>query len=150
MSKVFKYKKYEGIVEFDWERNIWWGKILFIDDLVIFETVKPEHVQAEFESAVDDYVATCAKVGKSPQKPPSGLFNVRLPRDLHREAIILAGEKNCSLNEVIVMAVSQHLNGDQSSQPSLQINVINKSAEPFTVQTQPAGAPSWGAPVIVH
>jgi predicted HicB family RNase H-like nuclease len=39
---------------------------------------------------VDDYVATCAKIGKTPQKPYSGQIMVRVDPQVHANAAIAA------------------------------------------------------------
>jgi predicted HicB family RNase H-like nuclease len=62
-----KYKDYEGTAELDMARGVCRGKALFIDDLVTYEAAPPSNLQSEFEAAVDDYLETCAVVGKEPQ-----------------------------------------------------------------------------------
>ncbi len=59
---ILKYKNYEGTAERDLERSVCRGKILFIDDLVTYEAQFSAQLQAEFEAAVDDYLATCAEL----------------------------------------------------------------------------------------
>lgn len=86
--EILKYKGYEGTAELDMSRKICRGKILFIKDLVTYESCSPADLQKEFESAVDDYLETCASLGKEPDKPFKGLFNVRVSPNLHRAAAI--------------------------------------------------------------
>ena len=71
-----KYKDYLGSVEFDGARMTLRGKLLFITDLVTFETVSVPEIQKEFEAAVDDYLQTCAALGREPHKTFSDIFNV--------------------------------------------------------------------------
>ncbi|MCO5119186.1 MAG: type II toxin-antitoxin system HicB family antitoxin [Burkholderiaceae bacterium] len=85
------------------------GRILFIDDLVTYEANTPDLLQKEFEAAVDDYVETCAQVGKAPQRPFKGLFNVRVPPALHRAAALRAARDGVALNEVVVKALTMYL-----------------------------------------
>lgn len=49
------------------QRGVWRGKILLISDLITFEAAQILDLQHEFEAAVDDYIATCAILGRSPQ-----------------------------------------------------------------------------------
>jgi predicted HicB family RNase H-like nuclease len=102
---ILKYKQYEGTAELDIARQVCRGKILFIDDLVTYEAATPSGLQAEFEAAVEDYLDTCAELGREPQKPLKGLFNVRIPPALHKAAVIRATEDNVSLNDVVVRAL---------------------------------------------
>ena len=107
---LLQYNGYEGTAELDMARRVCRGRILFIDDLVTYEAKTPQQLRQEFESAVDDYLETCAQVGKEPQRPFKGLFNVRVPPVLHRAAAIRAACDSVALNEVVVQALTAYLN----------------------------------------
>lgn len=77
--EIISHKEYQGTAELDMSRGICRGKILFIDDLVTYEGESPRDLQRELAAAVDDYVATCAMLGKEPQRPCRGSFSVRAP-----------------------------------------------------------------------
>ena len=106
---ILKYKGYEGTAELDVSRGVCRGKILFISDLVTYETKFPAKFQKEFERAVDDYLETCLALGREPVKPFKGLFNVRVSPDLHRAAALRAVENGIALNEVVVKALDAFL-----------------------------------------
>ncbi len=53
------------------------------------------------KEAIDDYLETCARVGKQPNKPYSGQFRLRLSPDLHARVAIAAESKGKSLNTLI-------------------------------------------------
>ena len=108
---ILKYKDYEGTAELDVSRGICRGKILFIDDLVTYESKIPAKLQKEFEAAVDDYLVACAAVGKEPQRPLRGLFNVRIAPALHRAATLRAVADRVSLNEIVGRALDAFVNG---------------------------------------
>jgi predicted HicB family RNase H-like nuclease len=108
---LLKYKDYEGTAELDMARRVCRGRILFIDDVVTYEAASPQFLQQEFEAAVDDYLKTCVRVGKKPQRPFKGLFNVRVPAQLHRSAALRATRDGVSLNEVVVSALTSYLQG---------------------------------------
>lgn len=107
---ILKYKDYEGTAELDMARRVCRGKILFIDDLVTYETESPAELQREFEAAVDDYIDTCTSLGREPQKPLKGQFNVRIPPTLHKGAVLRALADGVSLNDVVVRAVDAFVN----------------------------------------
>lgn len=107
---ILKYKEYEGTAELDMTRGVCRGKLLFIDDLVTYEAASPAELQREFEAAVDDYIETCATLGKEPQKPLKGQFNVRIPPALHKAATLRALADNISLNDVVVRAMDAFVN----------------------------------------
>lgn len=106
---LLQYKGYEGTAELDMTRQVCRGRILFIDDLATYEAKTPALLQKEFEAAVDDYIETCAQVGKAPQRPFKGLFNVRVPPALHRAAALRAAREGVALNEVVVNALTVYL-----------------------------------------
>lgn len=114
---LLHYNGYEGTAEVDVARRVCRGRILFIDDLVTYESRTPERLQSEFEAAVDDYIDTCRKLGKEPQRPFKGLFNVRVPSALHRAAAVRATQDGVTLNEVMVQALSAYLSNHALSEP---------------------------------
>jgi predicted HicB family RNase H-like nuclease len=51
-----------------------------------------------FHEAVGDYVETCAKIGKEPQKPYSGRVIFRVDPEVHRKAALTTELSGKSLN----------------------------------------------------
>ncbi len=80
------YKGYSARIDYDDEDGIFFGKIAGIRDGVGFHADTVADLRKAFHEAVDDYVATCAKVGKSPQKPYSGQIMVRVAPEVHAAA----------------------------------------------------------------
>ncbi|MES2298833.1 MAG: type II toxin-antitoxin system HicB family antitoxin [Pseudomonadota bacterium] len=106
---ILKYKGYEGSADIDMARHVCRGKILFISDVVTYEAASPAALQMEFEAAVDDYLATCKQLDRAAQKPLKGQFNVRVPPELHKAAVLRAMADSVSLNEVVVNAIGAYL-----------------------------------------
>lgn len=107
---ILKYNDYEGTAELDMTRGVCRGKVLFISDVVTYESALPVSLQKEFEAAVDDYIETCAALGRNPQKPLKGQFNVRVPPALHKAATLRALADDVSLNDVVVKALDAYVN----------------------------------------
>lgn len=61
-----------------------------IDDLVDFCSETPKDIESEFQKIVDNYLAFCEEIGKEPQKEYRGMFNVRIPLELHRKLSLAA------------------------------------------------------------
>ena len=101
MSSLFKYGDFLGSVQYSVEDDIFFGKVLGIDDLVTFEGSSVRELKKAFKASVDDYIDFCRKQGRSPQKTYKGTFNVRIPVDLHKKAAVVAEEKGISLNELV-------------------------------------------------
>lgn len=106
---TLSYKGFEGTTELDMARGLCHGKLLFINDLVTYEAKSPADLQKEFEAAVDDYIETCNAVGKEPQRPFKGLFNVRIAPELHRDAVLRATKDGVFLNDIVNVALQQYL-----------------------------------------
>lgn len=112
MSKreVFKYKGYIGSLEFSVEDKCLFGKIEMINDLITYEAQTISDLEFEFQTSVDDYLVTCNEVGKDPDRPCSGSFNIRIGAELHRTACVVSIERGISLNELVKTAVTVFVN----------------------------------------
>jgi predicted HicB family RNase H-like nuclease len=99
MNNVMTYKGYSARVEYDDEDGILFGQVAGIRDGVGFHADNVEELRAAFHEAVDDYLETCAKVGKEPQKPYSGKMMFRVSPDVHRRAALAAELSGKSLNQ---------------------------------------------------
>lgn len=141
---ILKYKEYEGSAELDMQRGMCRGKILFIDDLVTYEADSPRGLRQEFEAAVDDYVSTCEALGKEPQRPFRGLFNVRVPPELHRAAALRATSDAVSLNDVIVRALDCFLNVRADVNHNIKITLDSSAVRVQTVRAVASGKAEWG------
>jgi predicted HicB family RNase H-like nuclease len=107
---ILKYKDYEGTADVDMDSFVCRGKILFINDLVTYQAVTPAELQKSFEEAVEDYLTTCSELGRQPQKPLKGMFNVRVAPQLHKAATLKAHELGTSLNDIVTRALDGYLN----------------------------------------
>lgn len=112
--KPLTYRNYYGSVETDMEDEILHGSIQFINDLVTYEAADIPSLKKAFEDAVNDYLTTCAEIGKQPDKPCSGQFNVRTKPELHRRAQLRALQEGTTLNAVVVCALESYL-GESST-----------------------------------
>lgn len=96
---TMSYKGYSARIEFDAEDEIFVGRIAGITDVVGFHAESVAELKAAFYEAVNDYVDTCAKIGKEPQKPYSGKVMFRVKPETHRKAAIAAELSGKSLNQ---------------------------------------------------
>lgn len=111
MKTTLLHNGFIGSFEVSIEDNILFGEILHINDLVTYEASTPDELKRSFIEAVEDYIATCAQLGKEPNKPFSGTFNVRIGADLHKQLGYFATEHNKKINEVVKDAIDCHING---------------------------------------
>lgn len=97
--KALFYKGYSARIEFDGEDEIFFGRIAGIQDIVGFHADTVADLKAAFHEAVDDYIETCRKIGKAPQKILSGNLMLRVSPEIHSKAAIAAELAGMSLNE---------------------------------------------------
>ena len=107
MSNLLKHKGFHGSIEVSTEEDCLHGKIMYIDDLVTYEAQDVGSLKAAFIESVEDYVETCKELGMEPKRPCSGVFNVRISPELHREAVIYADLNEMKLNEVVRLAIEE-------------------------------------------
>jgi predicted HicB family RNase H-like nuclease len=92
------YKKYAARIEYSDEDNCFIGHIAGTNDIVGFHGESVRELHAAFEEAVEDYLSTCKKLGKSPQKLYSGRIMLRIPPAIHAKAARFAEAHGKSLN----------------------------------------------------
>lgn len=69
MTDRMTWKGYAARIEYDAEDGIFTGHVAGIRDGVGFHAEKVEGLRAAFQEAVEDYLETCATLGKAPQRP---------------------------------------------------------------------------------
>ncbi|ADW76126.1 HicB family protein (plasmid) [Rahnella aceris] len=109
MNNLLKHKGYCGSVEVSLEDGTLHGKLECINDLVTYEAQTVSELQSAFEVAVDDYLETCQEIGKEPDRPMSGTFNIRIGQELHKKAYLAARNAGISLNDYVKKAIEDTL-----------------------------------------
>lgn len=59
------------------------------------------------KAAIKEYIEICKKDRLPVPQSKSGKFNVRVPKDLHRELVRKAMEQDVSLNQLVVYLLSR-------------------------------------------
>jgi len=101
------YKGYYGSIEPELEDDTLHGKVLYIRDLLLFKGNDIKSLRQDFESLIDEYLEDCQALGKEPDKPFKGSFNVRIDPSLHQEAVFAA--KGMSLNAFVAQAIKHEV-----------------------------------------
>ncbi len=99
MSNSMTYKGYSARIDYDDDDGIFVGRIAGIRDGVSFHADTVEGLRAAFREAVEDYLETCARIGKEPQRAFSGQMMFRVNPEVHRRAVIAAELAGKSLNQ---------------------------------------------------
>lgn len=100
------YKGYTARVEYSDEDELFIGRIAGIDDVIGFHGESVNELKAAFVEAVDDYMETCDKLGRQPQKTYSGRFVVRVEPDVHARVAVAAQAEGKSLNLWVSEAIA--------------------------------------------
>ena len=106
------YRNYLARVEYDGIDRIFVGHIAGINDVVGFHGESVAELEAAFQEAVDDYVATCAAANKPPEKPYSGRVMFRVSPDIHARAVLAAQMRGLSLNQWAEEAMEKQADTD--------------------------------------
>jgi predicted HicB family RNase H-like nuclease len=93
------YKGYAARIEYSDADNAFVGHIAGISDIVGFHGECVAELRAAFEEAVDDYLETCEKLGRPPQKPYSGKLMLRVPPEVHAAVAVAAQVSSKSINQ---------------------------------------------------
>jgi len=99
VKNVMTYKGYKARIEFDQRDDIFMGKIVGIADTITFHGETVKELRADFEAAVDHYIADCAATGRKPLKAASGKIMLRVSPDVHARALATARTSGKSLNQ---------------------------------------------------
>ncbi|MEE8393843.1 MAG: type II toxin-antitoxin system HicB family antitoxin, partial [Rhodospirillales bacterium] len=109
--KHVEYKSYQGAVSYEDGRLV--VQILHITDFVVAECDSASAVGTVFRELVDEYITDCKALGREPNKPFKGTFNVRVSPDLHREAVLSATRHEQTLNAWVSNAISGKLSNER-------------------------------------
>ena len=95
---MMSYKGYAARIDYSDEDGCFIGHVAGIRDVVGFHGESVTELRSSFEEAVDDYLATCEKLNRSPQRPYSGKVMLRIDPNIHARVAMLAESQGKSLN----------------------------------------------------
>ena len=109
MKNTMSYRGYFGSVEFSDEDNVFYGRIIGVNDRITYEGDNVKSLRGDFESAVDEYLETCAQLNKEPEKAYKGTFNVRIAPTLHRRLAVFSATNGKTLNAAVEEAIRNYV-----------------------------------------
>lgn len=109
MNDILQYKDYVATIHFSSTDEVFYGKILGIDDLINFEGASVKELKKAFKDAIEDYLETCKEMDKEPNKTYKGTFNIRIGTELHKDAAVFAAMHDMSLNDFVKTAIDYAL-----------------------------------------
>jgi predicted HicB family RNase H-like nuclease len=93
------HKGYAAHIEYSDKDQCFIGHIAGMKEVVGFHGESVSELRAAFEEAVDDYLETCARLNRSPQKPYSGRLMLRIPPEIHAAVAMAAEVSGKSINQ---------------------------------------------------
>lgn len=99
MTNAMTHKGYSARIEYDDEDGVFFGRLAGIADVVGFHADTVGGLREAFREAVDDYLDTCARLGREPQRAFSGQVMFRVDPEVHRRAALAAELAGKSLNQ---------------------------------------------------
>ncbi len=119
---LMTYKDYMALVEYSDEDQCFIGRIAGISDVIGFHGDSVGGLRAAFADAVDDYLETCEKLGRAPQRAYSGELRLQIDPSLHATAALLAEAEGKSLNawaqEALQKAIASQAGAVQQNPPA--------------------------------
>jgi len=109
MSHAMTYKGYAARVEYSSEDGCLIGHVAGIGDIVGFHGESVGELRRAFEAAVDDYLATCEKLGKEPETPYTGTLTLHLPPDTHASVALAAAGRGQSVDQWVAEVLNRAL-----------------------------------------
>lgn len=109
MKNILEYNGIQGSVEYSPEDDCLFGKVLLIDDLILYEGQSIDELKKDFRSAVDEYLEECKETAKPVKKEFKGTFNVRIPPKLHEKVTLTAQSKHKSINNIVTEALEKYV-----------------------------------------
>jgi predicted HicB family RNase H-like nuclease len=101
------YRGYAARIEYSDEDECFVGHIAGIQDVIGFHASTVEELRQAFCESVADYLETCEKIGRKPQKSYSGNLMLRVPPEVHAAIATAAEVSGKSINQWAAEALGQ-------------------------------------------
>ena len=108
-NNMLEYAGYHGSVEYSTSDHCFYGKVLGIRALVTYEGTDADSIENEFRASVDEYLALCEQKGITPEREYSGVFQVRVSPETHKELVQAAEASGRKLNTVVAEALERYI-----------------------------------------
>lgn len=103
-------------MEFSTEDGCLCGQVLYIRDTVLYHAATYPELEKAFQEAVDQYLADCEELGRDPNKPYTGSFNVRIGADRHKALASMSWKQDKSINSLVAEGVDLLINKEASTE----------------------------------
>lgn len=106
---ILEIDGHKAVIQFDPEIGMFRGEFVGLSGGADFYADSVEGLRREGSASLRVFLETCRERGIEPYRSFSGKFNVRIPGELHAEAVQLAAARGVSLNELVREALTHEL-----------------------------------------
>lgn len=100
---------YHAVITYDPEIEMFRGEFLDLNGGADFYARDVNGLRREGRRSLRVFLDLCAEKGIDPRRHFSGRFNVRIPEDLHAEAVRVARATGKSLNQLVADALEHEV-----------------------------------------
>ncbi len=99
MNNILEHKGFKAKIEYSADDNVFFGRLIGIDDIVSFHGETVKELKKAFKESVDFHIEVCEKIGQRTKRQYSGKVMLRLPNHLHEKIAEAAAAAGKSINE---------------------------------------------------
>jgi predicted HicB family RNase H-like nuclease len=70
-----QYKGYEAVIEYDESDRLFFGRVINIEDIIVFDGLSVDELEQAFKTVIEQYLADCQTLNKNPNQPTYPLFS---------------------------------------------------------------------------
>ena len=107
MSNLMEIDGYKATIQYDPEIEMFRGEFIGLNGGADFYAADVEGLKREGVFSLRVFLEACEARGIPPLKQYSGKFNVRIPPELHAEAVTVAASQGKSLNQLITDSLAE-------------------------------------------
>lgn len=108
---MMKYKNYVARIEFDDEDRIFCGRLMAIEDIVVFHGNNVDELETAFHESVDHYIEVSERTGRPAQKPYSGNLMLRIDPEIHAAVATASKVDGKSINQWAAEVLNKAVHG---------------------------------------
>lgn len=109
MNNLMVIDGYRAIIQYDPEIEMFRGEFTGLNGSADFYADSVEALREEGKASLRIFLEVCREKGIETTKAYSGKFQVRLPEELHRDAVDAARARGESLNQFVAHAIQHEL-----------------------------------------
>ena len=103
---MMKYKNYKANIQYSDEDHVFHGRVVGVKSIISFEGKSVEELEEDFKNAIEHYLDMCKRKGKTPEKPTTVNFHLRLQPEIYQKAVEKAKSSGESLNTFLSKTIA--------------------------------------------